>query len=124
VSGKFIDEFRMACGPDIKAQLKIMMGHVHVYVTNACKEYFDKFRRHVYVTPKSYLSFIQVGAVSWARAGWWLALGVCMGSVRSQCRCVHKVSRPVHLAVCPLVACQRHLLLASKSRKHSWKNTA
>lgn len=63
MSGKFIDEFRMACGPDVKSQLKIMMGHVHVYVTNACKEYFDKFRRHVYVTPKSYLSFIQVSGI-------------------------------------------------------------
>jgi dynein heavy chain len=50
----------MACGPDVKAQLKIMMGHVHMYVTAACKEYFDKFRRYVYVTPKSYLSFVQV----------------------------------------------------------------
>lgn len=59
VSGKFMDEFKMACGTEVKSSLKIMMGHVHVYVTNACKEYFDKFRRHVYVTPKSYLSFIQ-----------------------------------------------------------------
>ena len=27
-------------------------------MTQACKEYFEKFRRNVYVTPKSYLSFI------------------------------------------------------------------
>lgn len=59
VSGKFIDEFNMACTEEAKSQLKLMMGHVHVYVTAACKEYFDKFRRHVYVTPRSYLSFIQ-----------------------------------------------------------------
>ena len=59
VSGKFIDEFKMACEPAIKDSLKLMMGHVHVYVTAACLEYFEKFRRHVYVTPKSYLSFIQ-----------------------------------------------------------------
>jgi hypothetical protein len=59
VSGKFIDEFQMACSKEARAALKVMMGHVHVYVTAACKEYFDKFRRHVYVTPKSYLSFIQ-----------------------------------------------------------------
>lgn len=44
---------------EAKDALKLMMGHVHVYVTAACQEYFEKFRRHVYVTPKSYLSFIQ-----------------------------------------------------------------
>ena len=59
VSGKFIDEFHMACPAETKDQLKLVMGHVHVFVTAACQEYFEKFRRHVYVTPKSYLSFIQ-----------------------------------------------------------------
>lgn len=59
LKGKFIDEFEMACSEEIKEKLQLMMGHVHVFVTNACQEYFDKFRRHVYVTPKSYLSFIQ-----------------------------------------------------------------
>ena len=49
----------MACTTEAKDALKLAMGHVHVYVTAACKEYFEKFRRHVYVTPKSYLSFIQ-----------------------------------------------------------------
>jgi len=58
VSGKFIDSFTMACGAEVKSALKYMMGHVHVFVTAACKEYFEKYRRHVYVTPKSYLSFI------------------------------------------------------------------
>lgn len=58
VSGKFIDEFPMACPDTVKDSLKAMMGQVHVNVTAACQEYFEKFRRHVYVTPKSYLSFI------------------------------------------------------------------
>lgn len=59
VSGKFIAAFDMACTPVIKDNLKLVMGHVHVFVTAACQEYFEKFRRHAYVTPKSFLSFIQ-----------------------------------------------------------------
>ncbi|CAG9462434.1 unnamed protein product [Pedinophyceae sp. YPF-701] len=58
VSQKFIGDFDMACEDDVKAHLQQMMGHVHIYVTKACAEYFERFRRHVYVTPKSYLAFI------------------------------------------------------------------
>jgi dynein heavy chain len=47
-AGKFIDEFKMACTTEAKDALKLMMGHVHVCVTAACQEYFEKFRRHVY----------------------------------------------------------------------------
>jgi dynein heavy chain, axonemal len=59
VSGKFIQSFDMACDKAVKDSLKLVMGHVHVFVTAACHEYFEKFRRHAYVTPKSFLSFIQ-----------------------------------------------------------------
>jgi len=58
VSTKFIGDFPMACNDDDKFKLQEHMGNVHVAVTRACKEYFEKFRRYVYVTPKSYLSFI------------------------------------------------------------------
>ena len=58
VSTKFIGDFKMACDDDVKGKLQLHMGGVHVAVTKACREYFDKFRRNVYVTPKSYLSFI------------------------------------------------------------------
>jgi dynein heavy chain, axonemal len=34
------------------------MGKVHDIVTDVCNEYFQRMRRYVYVTPKSYLSFI------------------------------------------------------------------
>ena len=37
----------------------IHMGKVHVKVSKICEDYFTQMRRHVYVTPKSYLSFIQ-----------------------------------------------------------------
>jgi len=58
VSGKFINDFEMACDETVKRELEYMMGNVHVRVTKACREYFERFRRHVYVTPKSYLSFM------------------------------------------------------------------
>ena len=34
------------------------MGTAHDKVTIACQEYYTSYRRHVYVTPKSYLSFL------------------------------------------------------------------
>jgi dynein heavy chain len=35
------------------------MGNVHLMVTEVCERYFAKMRRQVYVTPKSYLSYLQ-----------------------------------------------------------------
>ena len=60
VANKFIGDFEMhdAVTPEIKEQLVQHMGSVHTYVTAACDEYLQAHRRHVYVTPKSYLSFI------------------------------------------------------------------
>ena len=43
---------QMACDDKAKHELQKHMGFVHVAVTRACKEYFEKFRRNVYVTPK------------------------------------------------------------------------
>lgn len=34
------------------------MGNVHLIVTEVCEKYFQKMRRQVYVTPKSYLSYL------------------------------------------------------------------
>ena len=47
-----------ACAAQVKEQLKALMGSVHSAVTVACHEYFERFRRHVYVTPRSYLAFL------------------------------------------------------------------
>jgi len=58
VSSKFIGNFEMACNDQAKQSLMAHMGEVHISVTDACAEYFEKYRRRVYVTPKSYLSFI------------------------------------------------------------------
>lgn len=43
----------------IKSQLMVHMANVHRIVQTSTQEYFEKFRRYVYVTPKSYLSFIK-----------------------------------------------------------------
>jgi dynein heavy chain len=58
VATKFVSAFEMSSSQEVKAELINHMAHVHNAVTAACSEYFDRYRRHVYVTPKSYLSFI------------------------------------------------------------------
>ena len=35
------------------------MGNVHHLVTNICDVYFQRMRRQVYFTPKSYLGYLQ-----------------------------------------------------------------
>lgn len=59
VSRGFISDFQIECDSPTKESLMIHMGMVHRIVTDVCEEYFQKMRRHVYQTPKSYLSFIQ-----------------------------------------------------------------
>ena len=58
VATKFVSDFEMSSAAEVKVELINHMAHVHNAVTAACSEYFDRYRRHVYVTPKSYLSFI------------------------------------------------------------------
>lgn len=43
----------------VKDALKLLMGSIHARVRKACQEYHARYRRNVYVTPKSYLSFLQ-----------------------------------------------------------------
>ncbi len=59
VAESFILNFEMASSEEIKQGVIAHMGNVHTMVRDATIEYFDKFRRNVYVTPKSYLSFIK-----------------------------------------------------------------
>ena len=44
----------------VKSSLELHMGKVHDLVTEVCEVYFQRMRRHVYVTPKSYLAFIDL----------------------------------------------------------------
>ena len=58
VSSSFINNFEVHATPEVKQALTFHMGRVHNMVKDVCSIYFNKMRRYVYVTPKSYLSFI------------------------------------------------------------------
>ena len=45
---------------EVKQGLERHMGKVHDLVNDVCGIYLQKMRRYVYVTPKSYLSFIDL----------------------------------------------------------------
>lgn len=58
VSKSFIENFDIECTIETKQGLISHMGMVHKMVVDVCDEYYNKMRRQVYQTPKSYLSFI------------------------------------------------------------------
>eukprot|EP01012_Entosiphon_sulcatum_P023110 TRINITY_DN280_c0_g1_i1.p1 TRINITY_DN280_c0_g1~~TRINITY_DN280_c0_g1_i1.p1 ORF type:complete len:2686 (+),score=823.42 TRINITY_DN280_c0_g1_i1:5663-13720(+) len=58
VATKFLDRFTIDADAKTKSALMGLMANIHKIVTDASGEYFQRFRRHVYCTPKSYLSFI------------------------------------------------------------------
>ena len=49
---------QLSCSANQKAELVNHMCNVHENIVQLTKEYFNKYRRNTYVTPKSYLSFI------------------------------------------------------------------
>ncbi|KAM9382937.1 dynein axonemal heavy chain 8 [Phaethornis superciliosus] len=58
VASYFLSEFNMVCPPPVKTQVVETMGLFHDIVSESCENYFQRYRRRAYVTPKSYLSFI------------------------------------------------------------------
>jgi len=60
VSHKFLADFALDAKKEIQVELEKHMGKCHDLVTEVCAIYFQRMRRHVYVTPKSYLSFIDL----------------------------------------------------------------
>jgi dynein heavy chain len=59
VAEKYLSRFEIDASAKIKAAIVQHCAFVHQRVTLACDEYFERFRRQVYVTPKSYLTFIE-----------------------------------------------------------------
>ena len=60
VAHKFLNNFKIDSTAAVKSALEIHMGKCHDLVTEVCGVYFQRMRRNVYVTPKSYLSFIDL----------------------------------------------------------------
>lgn len=60
VSSKFLTGFEMDATDDVKKALESHMGNCHDLVTEMTITYYQRMRRQVYVTPKSYLSFIDL----------------------------------------------------------------
>ncbi|KNC49484.1 dynein heavy chain 5 [Thecamonas trahens ATCC 50062] len=58
VSRRYLVEFPMVCEASVREALIEYMSNVHFLVERTSKRYFEKYRRNVFVTPKSYLSFL------------------------------------------------------------------
>jgi dynein heavy chain len=60
VAQKFLQGFAMDADEETITELEKHMGKCHQIVADMCETYAARMRRHVYVTPKSYLSFIAI----------------------------------------------------------------
>lgn len=60
VSSKFLAGFEMDATDEVKKAVESHMGNCHDLVTEMTVTYYQRMRRQVYVTPKSYLSFIDL----------------------------------------------------------------
>ncbi|XP_073529664.1 dynein axonemal heavy chain 8-like [Phyllobates terribilis] len=58
VSSHSLSGFHIACSSEVKSRVIETMGVIHDKMSEICESYFNRFRRRTYVTPKSYLSFI------------------------------------------------------------------
>ncbi len=58
VAHHFVGTFEITCTDEVKDEVVQTMGIVQDFVAESCLNYFERFRRSTYVTPKSYLSFI------------------------------------------------------------------
>ncbi|KAK9891390.1 hypothetical protein WA026_014631 [Henosepilachna vigintioctopunctata] len=58
VASHFLEKFPVVCVPEVKSELIQIMGEIQDGVANTCVQYFDRFRRRTFVTPKTFISFL------------------------------------------------------------------
>ncbi|XP_072307391.1 dynein axonemal heavy chain 5 [Eucyclogobius newberryi] len=59
VSHHFLSEYsELRCPPEVKESVVLSMGSFQDVVAEKCSQYFERFRRQTFVTPRSFLSFI------------------------------------------------------------------
>ncbi|XP_067233367.1 dynein axonemal heavy chain 5-like [Chanodichthys erythropterus] len=59
VAQHFLANYSLRCSDEVKKSMVETMGMFQDMVAEICTEYFQRFRRQTYVTPKSYLAFIK-----------------------------------------------------------------
>ncbi|RXN24689.1 dynein heavy chain axonemal-like protein [Labeo rohita] len=59
VAQHFLSNYSLRCSNEVKKSVVETMGTFQDMVAEICTEYFQRFRRQTYVTPKSYLTFIK-----------------------------------------------------------------
>lgn len=60
VAEQTVSTMKLDAVEETKQMLPKWMSEVHIVVNQMCEVYYQKMRRQVYVTPKSYLSFLKM----------------------------------------------------------------
>ncbi|KAK3879380.1 hypothetical protein Pcinc_016045 [Petrolisthes cinctipes] len=60
VAQHFLKSYEISGTKDVKTSLVKGMGIIHDHVAQLCTDYFQRYRRSAHVTPKSFLSFINI----------------------------------------------------------------